>query len=650
METNDIIPAVGSDKNLPEPKRNEETVFSLVQAVLLAVTCTVIGLVAGEVFDRYQEQQRVIEDSMIPPQSDNSFDAYDEYYGNYESETSVSTTSGKVPLESAYKILYESVYYTREDGYDTYVAAYSDAFEYLNEDFVKDDKHVYYRGEAQQGVDPKECTLQNLAGCSEDRSWEETVEPYSLEVSWFNEATKAADLIPEFGAQCRSAGYTVGEITNGLLAGSPLLVQMDEICGMWCGGLALLEAHHFVKYGDYTIPVAGNTGFAIKDIATSTRTERIPIPNSSLALVSEGSFGLHGVGSESDRVSYLFTDPVVGDIYRDEYACFVSTRPDQVEIAYSLELPFTYRQDNGELPYNKLDGTSNEEVYKAYRDYNSCLSRVDGASMDESTLIKAGEFPGGIEIYELADKESPELIELYNNPNTLASYQEGKNIYTYEEFISYKPYLYWQDPFGDWVELLNKRFDVAAEKCKPVIYLYPEAKGNFEVTVAPNGGFTETIPEYRDGWKVMATPESLITDTRTGEQYPYLYWEGVNTGIPEMTEGWVVAVDGMEPFLKEKLAILGLNEREIADFNEYWLDRFVREGAASYKIMFVPKVVFDELAPLTVTGDETPQTVIRVMMYAQPAQSGDTLPPQLLPPTPVRHGFSVVEWGGALLH
>ena len=47
----------------------------------------------------------------------------------------------------------------------------------------------------------------------------------------------------------------------------------------------------------------------------------------------------------------------------------------------------------------------------------------------------------------------------------------------------------------------------AAEKGKPVIYLYPEKTEEVKVTVKPKGGVTESIPAYGKGWKVKATPE-----------------------------------------------------------------------------------------------------------------------------------------------
>ncbi|MBQ1662326.1 MAG: hypothetical protein II054_07475, partial [Treponema sp.] len=45
-----------------------------------------------------------------------------------------------------------------------------------------------------------------------------------------------------------------------------------------------------------------------------------------------------------------------------------------------------------------------------------------------------------------------------------------------------------------------------AERAKPVIYLYPKKKQNVTVSVAPEGGVTESIPEMGKEWKVTAWP------------------------------------------------------------------------------------------------------------------------------------------------
>jgi hypothetical protein len=64
-----------------------------------------------------------------------------------------------------------------------------------------------------------------------------------------------------------------------------------------------------------------------------------------------------------------------------------------------------------------------------------------------------------------------------------------------------------------------------------------------------------------------------------------------------------------------------------------------------YFITFLPQEQIDRLAPLLI--NPKPDTVIRVFMdYKGLDQPISIIAPKIK--TPVRHGFTVVEWGGAL--
>lgn len=551
------------------------------------------------------------------------------------------TTDIRFPSNSKYRMEYGSIYYG-EDSYEN-LGLDKDTFEYVGDEYVKDKDFVYFEGKQIYGANPTLCTKENLAGCRAALGWKTEVSPYALEVTWNDEKLIAGGVV--LGNQCRSDGYVVGTVRNGALAGSKIVAQSEDMCDMWCGGRLELDVHHFIQFKDYVIPISAETGFSIKDI--DAYSEKIAIPNSNYFLKREW---VSGFFEASPNDEFLFTYPEVGNIYRNQSACFRSERNDHAQVEYTLELPFI-DSETGTLNMTLLDGSKNTESYGYNPYYGSCLNMVDEETVKPTErLRKIGQFSTGDAAYVIANPQDQDLLDLYNDKNTLASYEGGTNKYSYEEYLSYYPYIYWQDPFGDWVEFLNKRFETAAEKCKPVIYLYPERTGNYSVYVKPNAGFTHTIPEYGTGWHVTATPDSQITDTKSGKTYPYLYWAGINTGIPEITEGWIISKNTLETFFTEKLSQLGLSEKEINDFNEYWVTRLNAEKVDQYKIMFVPQEQFERLAPLTVVGDEVPRHTIRVMMYAQPAEKDETLPVQSLPVTPKRDGFTVVEWGGALLN
>jgi len=183
-----------------------------------------------------------------------------------------------------------------------------------------------------------------------------------------------------------------------------------------------------------------------------------------------------------------------------------------------------------------------------------------------------------------------------------------------------------------------------AERAKPVIYLYPQKTQKINVKVEPAGGVTESIPPYNKGWTVSATPESEITDLLgdKNKSYPYLFWES-NDGSDDidMTEGFVVESKKLQSFFEEKLALLGLNKKEIADFTEYWVPEL--SGKKYVFITFYSQKRIDEEAPLTVSPK--PDTVIRVYFDHKKLDKKINVKPQTLT-SPERKGFTVVEWGG----
>ena len=184
----------------------------------------------------------------------------------------------------------------------------------------------------------------------------------------------------------------------------------------------------------------------------------------------------------------------------------------------------------------------------------------------------------------------------------------------------------------------------AAERAKPVIYLYPEKKQTVKVSVAPQGGVTESIPEMGKGWKVTASPDGTIVDQKTKETYPYLYWESKDTDTEiDTSEGFVVKASELTQFFTEKLTVLGLNQKEIDDFLEYWIPELTKKNKPYVFITFYDQSRIDAEAPLTVSPK--PDSVIRVYFDHKLLDSPIQTKEQVLKPAS-RSGFAVVEWGG----
>ena len=178
---------------------------------------------------------------------------------------------------------------------------------------------------------------------------------------------------------------------------------------------------------------------------------------------------------------------------------------------------------------------------------------------------------------------------------------------------------------------------------KPIIYLYPTKTMPVKVELGRASRLTHTYPKYADGWEVLAHPDGRLTDPRTQRQYYALYWEGKRRSYAEpLTEGFIVKGEDTANFLEVHLAKLGLTPRESEEFIIYWLPKL---GGHPYNyIRFQTKREQDRNMSLMIRPE--PTTVIRVMMEYAPLQKPVNVPQQVLPPTPVRHGFTVVEWGG----
>ncbi len=181
------------------------------------------------------------------------------------------------------------------------------------------------------------------------------------------------------------------------------------------------------------------------------------------------------------------------------------------------------------------------------------------------------------------------------------------------------------------------------ETLKPIIYLYPTEDTEVSVELGYPENITVSYPEYKEGWKVLAKTDGTLIDLETNRSLYSLYYEGISAISYEVTdEGFVVKGEDVAEFLEEKLAILGLTEREAEEFIIYWLPK-LQENEYNY-IRFATAEEIEETMPLTI--EPNPDTIIRVLMIYKGLDEPIEVQEQELE-TPERTGFVAVEWGGA---
>ena len=189
---------------------------------------------------------------------------------------------------------------------------------------------------------------------------------------------------------------------------------------------------------------------------------------------------------------------------------------------------------------------------------------------------------------------------------------------------------------------------IAAEPVdlKPVIYLYP--KNPTDVTVALNyhGILDYSYPSYDStigGWSVKAYPDGTIINHADNQEYSYLFWEGHGDWSYDFSNGFVVKGSDTASFLRDKLSLIGLTPREYNEFIVYWLPKLLNNP---YNLISFQQEAYTDNAALTITP--APDSMLRVFMAVKPITSPVNIKPQTLTPFD-RHGFTVVEWGGALV-
>ena len=263
-------------------------------------------------------------------------------------------------------------------------------------------------------------------------------------------------------------------------------------------------------------------------------------------------------------------------------------------------------------------------------------------------------------MYELQENICKNVNTLINNPNHFMG-----NIYTYLFviltslfFILYKKAIV-NKKIWKWTILIFTTMIInggylynlsrlssppssAYAVAKPIIYLYPTQTTEVSVKVGNPQNFTHTYPKYEDGWQVVARPNGDLTDVKTGRSLYALYWEGEFKTPQPPLEGFIVKSSDTIPFLEEKLAHLGLTEREANEMIIYWLPQL--ENNAYNFIRFQSLEEQNARMPLII--EPKPDTLIRVLMEFDDLDAPIQVTEQILPPTPKRTGFTIVEWGG----
>ena len=457
--------------------------------------------------------------------------------------------------------------------------------------------------------------------------------------------------------------YQIGEFVSGKYVNASL-VRLETFCYDCFGGdvMYLLavngdQATVLSKYYDEFQPgydslfdrekIKIDADYKIPDL---NFPEKMAGPAAGLTFTKEspGFMAPSFTKFSSENLKFVFRSPQVGDVFTTpdrptenldiyyESNGFYVGAPDDNLIVYSLDL-----NNIGTPPVVTWeDGSQNISNY-SISDVGGCGPRnLVSLAKDHNIYLADLRVAGAIDndpVYELKNSDHPLLQEIYDR---YYPYDHAKE--DFATFVKSHPVFFWTDPFGRLIKFENEAFVPQAECAKPVIYLYASVPTKVRVKINLEGGLTFTEPDYGNGWQVLAQPDGTLTNLADQKTYPYLFWEGRGGLYRTPDKGFVVAQSEVEKFLNDSLAKLGLNQKETADFIEYWLPYFSAD-APYYFITFMGTNMVNKLAPLTI--DPKPDTLIRVLMDFKPLDTPVKVEGYNLTAIP-RQGFTVIEWGG----
>jgi hypothetical protein len=482
-------------------------------------------------------------------------------------------------------------------------------------------------------------------------------------ITWLNPRVKLSDLglftagsnegFPE--AYQGTTYYKVATTSDGgeiILA----LVRMETM-GYW------YDFHHFLKKGsvyywlsENSDSVGGEDNYYSRTSSDTNSTMIIrslrlddKITNGSTILSQQASVSREESFVISEKFGTVIGETKWGDLYMikgddvDKSAGAVKVaqyyvlRNDGVRIIYWPTPDFRLDDGTFNIVWSNLTGSGQK-----YSQIKTSGCGGGGGSfplvLSASSMGVKGEVGSsakGEKIFTPAD--SSDLTE-FGYQVYLMDGMEGK--VAKADFFSDLGVLVWQDDYDNWIVYINDKYAPMVECGKPVIYLYPES--TTKVTVKVGADIRISEPEYGGGWKVIASPSGQLT-TDYGLR-DYLFWEGLGWGkYPAITSGTVVESGKVAATITAQLREMGLNNKEIADFNEFWLPKMPRTPFT--RLTWLTTSEMDTLAPLSVSPK--PDTSIRVFLDFEGLNQKVEIAPQTLPRYE-RKGFTLVEWGGLL--
>jgi len=110
----------------------------------------------------------------------------------------------------------------------------------------------------------------------------------------------------------------------------------------------------------------------------------------------------------------------------------------------------------------------------------------------------------------------------------------------------------------------------------------------------------------------------------------------------KLDKGWIIEKDEFAEKMDRILLRIGLNDKESADFIEYW-SKELKWDKDKYTVYLIPQEEINKAIKLEFSKE--PDSILRVFFYFKPMEKGIPIEEPDIEGFN-RTGFTVVEWGG----
>ena len=380
-----------------------------------------------------------------------------------------------------------------------------------------------------------------------------------------------------------------------------------------------------IAFAIATIILGGLSGYLVYK---NTELEKNKGETETVEEISSDNYHIKKVG---DEIYYVIDDDYDGD-YDIQYVDFSDVEDDDDD-DFKVRKIMSY---NEYVAYTEKFGI--EKVYdQKYRNYAVFSYYANGASDIEARLAEVEEWGSGLTFYiwdEVEDYSGDRAAYVIIVP-TYHSIGYDINVVPLNDEDNLEIPVHPRPVDPD---------DPIYTVDKPMIYLYPEREQSVEVKLDSPERLTISYPAYVDSWNVVAKPDGTLKD-KDGRELYGLYYESLpKTEFKVENEGFIVKKEDSAKFLEEKLAKLGLNEKEAEEFIVYWLPK-MNEKKYNY-VRFASSEEIENNMKLSISPK--PDTMIRIWMVLKPLDEKIEVTEQKMNPVK-RSGFTAVEWGGIKL-